>query len=81
MINVLEKSIEELKKQALKAKELNQKLQEEESATTMGSDHKYDIAEIFSPPRMTEMAKSFGFRGGWSVDDRVEDPVTKRKYV
>ena len=77
-INVLEKSIEELKKQALKAKELHQKLQEEESATTMGADNIYDLAELFSPPMMIEMAKSFGLRGGWSVDDRVAYPVTKK---
>ena len=29
---------------------------------------------------MTERAKEFGLKGGWSVDDRVEDPITKRTY-
>ena len=41
---------------------------------------KYDIAELFSPVRMTGMAKEFGLKGGWSVDDRCTDPITGRTY-
>ena len=41
---------------------------------------KYDIAELFSPMRMTGMAEEFGLRGGWSVDDRCTDPITGRTY-
>ena len=43
-------------------------------------ESKYDLAELFSPPRMTEMTEKFGLKGGWSVDDRIEDPITKRTY-
>ena len=41
---------------------------------------KYDLAELFSPPRMTEVTQVFGLKGGWSIDDRVEDPITGRTY-
>ena len=41
---------------------------------------KYDIAELFSPPRMTELANEYGLRGGWSIDDRCTDPITGRTY-
>ena len=41
-------------------------------------EHKYDLAELVSPPRMTEMTEAFGLKGGWSVDDRIEDPITKK---
>ena len=26
------------------------------------------------------MTETFGLRGGWSIDDKTEDPVTKRTY-
>ena len=29
---------------------------------------------------MTGMAETFGLRGGWPIDDKTEDPVTKRTY-
>ena len=29
---------------------------------------------------MIEMTETFGLKGGWSIDDRIEDPVTKRTY-
>ena len=93
---MLEKRIEDLKEEALKAKESNEKLNEEEklknlsqegldSVNTLAERHwypdgKYDLAELFSPPRMTEMTKAAGLKGGWSIDDRIEDPVTKRTY-
>ena len=41
-------------------------------------DGKYVLAELFNPPRMIEMSGKFGLKGGWSIDDRVEDPITKR---
>ena len=83
-ISALEKSIEELKKKAHEAKELKGKCDEEERGRNLQSlkveEKKYDIAELFSPPRMTERAKEFGLKGGWSIDDRVKDPITKRTY-
>ena len=44
------------------------------------SANKYDIAELFSPPRMTEMTEAFGLKGGWPIDDKCTDPVTGRTY-
>ena len=29
---------------------------------------------------MIEMTETFGLKGGWPIDDRIEDPVTKRTY-
>ena len=40
----------------------------------------YDIAELFSPPRMTNLAKEHGLKGGWPIDDRCTDPITGRTY-
>ena len=95
-IDKLERSIEDLKEEASKAKESNEKLNEEEKLTNLSQegldsvntlaerhrypDGKYDSAELFSPPRMSEMTKAAGIKGGWSIDDRIEDPVTKRTY-
>ena len=32
------------------------------------SKTRMDVAEIYSPPRATEMAKKLGLRAGWSMD-------------
>ena len=32
-----------------------------------------DVAEFYSPPRMTEMAKKMGLRAGWSMDITTND--------
>ena len=29
---------------------------------------------------MIEMTEEFGLKGGWSVDDRIQDPITGRTY-
>ena len=29
---------------------------------------------------MTGMTETFGFRGGWPIDDKTEDPVTNTNY-
>ena len=43
---------------------------------------KYEICELFSPPRVTKRAqqKDGVVRGGWSVDCEFIDPITNRKY-
>ena len=41
---------------------------------------KHDVCEIFSRPRMCPQAKSYGVKGGWSIDKDFLDPVTKRTY-
>ncbi len=93
-INMLERSIEDLKEKVFKAKESKGKLKEEERMRNLSQEglnplkvvadkkpeSKCNIAELFSPPRMTEMTETFGLKGGWSVDDRIEDPITKRTY-
>ena len=41
---------------------------------------KYDVCEVFSPPRMCAAANRHGLRGGWSIDMAISDPSTGRKY-
>ena len=41
---------------------------------------KYDVCEVFSPPRMCAAANRHGLRGGWSIDMAISDPNTGRKY-
>ena len=41
---------------------------------------RFDVCEVFSPPRTTTRANATGFRGGWACDYRYEDPLTGRKY-
>jgi hypothetical protein len=72
-INMLEKSINELKEAQKKASEEGR--QGENDLCSIQEGSKYDIAELFSPVRMIVMAKEFGLRGGWSIDDRCTDPT------
>ena len=37
---------------------------------------RYDLCELFSPPRVAEVARTRGLRGGWSLDKLHEDPIT-----
>ena len=78
-INMLEKSIEDLKKQVIEAEESKEKVAEDERRRKLSQEglkplkvmtevkhaSKYDLAELFSPPRMTEMTETFGLKGGW----------------
>ena len=41
---------------------------------------KFDICEVFSPPRVTEHAGKHGLRPGWSLDVRCADGVTGRRW-
>ena len=93
-INMLEKSIDDLKKQVTEAKKAEEKVAEEERNRKLSQEgikplkamaegkpaSKYDLAELFSPPRMTEMTEAFGLKGGWSIDDKCTDPITGRTY-
>ena len=83
----MEMSIEELKKQVKEAEESKEVMnfsQEAPQPTKIRVEdkpkNKYDLVDLFSPPRMTSMTGKFGLKGGWSIDDRAEDPVTKRTY-
>ncbi len=42
--------------------------------------NKYDIAELFSPPGMIEMAEAYGLKGGWPRDDKCTYPMTGLTY-
>ena len=37
---------------------------------------KYDVVEIFSPPRLCRRASEKRMKGGWSLDWSVQDPIT-----
>ena len=37
-------------------------------AKSMNANGKHDIAEVYSPPRMTEMARQMNLRPGWALD-------------
>ena len=41
---------------------------------------RYDICEIFSPPRVCVVATDHGLKGGWSLDVNTRDPVTGKCY-
>ena len=41
---------------------------------------KYDVCEMFSPPRMASMAAKMGLRGGWSLDVAASCPKTQRVW-
>ena len=41
---------------------------------------RYDICEVFSPPRVCATARDHGLRGGWSIDLGASDPGTGRCY-
>ncbi len=42
---------------------------------------KYEVAELFSPPRVSKRAREIhGMRGGWNFDVRVEDHVTRERW-
>ena len=41
---------------------------------------KFDLCEVFSPPRTVVVAKENGLRGGWSLDIRHEDGTTGRSW-
>ena len=41
---------------------------------------RYDVVEIFSPPRVCKKARERGMRGGWSLDWSIIDPITKKVW-
>ena len=41
---------------------------------------KYEVVELFSPPRVTKAANESGLRGGWSLDIGYEDPTTGQRW-
>ena len=44
------------------------------------ADSSMDIAEIFSPPRVTTRARDRNLKGGWAMDRAFMDPTTGRKW-
>ena len=40
----------------------------------------YLVCEAFSPPRATTVARVRGLHGGWALDWRVVDPITRRSW-
>ena len=41
---------------------------------------RYDVAELYSPPRLNQLAKKWGLQAGWSFDHLHEDPLTGKSY-
>ena len=41
---------------------------------------RYDICEVFSPPRVCVVASDHGLRAGWSLDVKTRDPITGSCY-
>jgi len=50
------------------------------TGTVEGPESKFLICEAFSPPRLALRARERGLRGGWSLDIRHEDPVSRRAW-
>ena len=46
----------------------------------MDNTYKFVILEIFSPPRVTQVAKHRGLRPGWAMDISSVDPWTGRSW-
>ena len=44
------------------------------AAATLNNSGKVDVAEVYSPPRIAEVARSMGLRPGWSLDLTEIDP-------
>ena len=44
------------------------------------AEHKYDVCEVFSPPRVAPQATAMGFKGGWSLDRSCEDHTSQRRF-
>ena len=40
----------------------------------MNADGKIDVAEVYSPPRITEVANKMGMKPGWALDLTEVDP-------
>ena len=38
------------------------------------------VAEVYSPPRVTEKAKEYGLGAGWSLDLTVRDPLDNQPW-
>ena len=41
---------------------------------------RYDVCEMFSPPRIVETASKSGLRAGWSMDVLHVDGVTRKRW-
>jgi len=51
------------------------------SKEKIGKQAAFEVAELFSPPRVAKRAREVhGLRGGWSLDIRHEDEFTGRKW-
>ena len=76
-IIMLERSIEELKKEQVGAHEPQRC---SPGCAPAPGEHKYDVCEVFSPPRICATARKQGLAAGWSLDISVKDPETGRKF-
>ena len=47
-----------------------------------GAKHggKFDLCELFGPPRISSRARERGYRAGWCLDCNYADPVTGRRW-
>ena len=48
--------------------------------TAAAARGKCDVAEVYSPPRITEMAKTMGLKDGWALDLTQVDPEDGRPW-
>ena len=75
-----------VKKSIANAQDRLQRIQNElEQVTNTGLGHKLDktmlnmmvkqmqVSEVYSPPRVVEVANRMGLRGGWSLDLTTQD--------
>ena len=47
---------------------------------SVGKYCRFDVCELFSPPRVAARAHKAGLRGGWSLDLRAPDPISGRHW-
>ena len=52
----------------------------EPQRTPTPKEKKYLICEVYSPPRVTSMARQMGHSGGWNLDPTVEDALGGQRW-
>ncbi len=47
---------------------------------SMNANGKYDVSELYSPPRITAMAKQLGMKDGWALDLTITDETDGKPW-
>jgi hypothetical protein len=70
----LREMVREVEKEMPKIKEVTKNHRQRRSAAQQEAKARPDVAEIYSPPRITKMAQSMGMSTAWALDLTETDP-------